>query len=581
MVDGIGTTVYTYSIGGQLQSEGGLFTDDTVTNGYAQHLRTALGLAQPSGEWTNGFVHDAAGRLTNVTSPAGSFGYVYDAVRAAKPALVALPNGSYITNTYDPVARLHTTLLDNSGNTTLDAAKYGYDLAGERTAYTNGAGTYLHYSYDNIGQLKVATGSTSSEDRGYVYDAAWNLNWRTNNGSASQFEVNDLNELTNEPAGWCSYDANGNLLLSAASRYQYAYDCENRLVQWQDTGAAHPLLTDFVYDGLGRLRERLEYIWETSGGGGDGEGGEPDTGGGGGGGSWSLTSETLYIYDGKRVIQERNGSNVPTVSYTRGNDLSGSLEGAGGIGGMLSRSSGYSSGTWATNSYYHADGNGNITCLINSSQSVVASYVYDPFGSTISSSGSMAAANIYRFSSRECHVNSGMYYYLYRFYDPNLQKWINQDPIGEPGFQMLRFRNSRIVGLISKLRRIFESNAYAFVGNRPVFGIDLLGLAPDRGPGSLACIHATEQAEAAADLADEEGTDEAVARAIYLASVAALMCTPPVTPPPWWKRACKAVGTFLEGLAAGGIDALGTLGGLWVFPTQDPTSSGYSGPGSA
>jgi hypothetical protein len=62
-------------------------------------------------------------------------------------------------------------------------------------------------------------------------------------------------------------------------------------------------LTDFVYDGLGRLRERLEYVWQTGGGGGDDIG--PDTGGGGG--SWSLSSETLYIYDGWRVIQERNG----------------------------------------------------------------------------------------------------------------------------------------------------------------------------------------------------------------------------------------------------------------------------------
>ena len=35
-----------------------------------------------------------------------------------------------------------------------------------------------------------------------------------------------------------------------------------------------------------------------------------------------------------RVIQERN---VPQVTYTRGLDLSGSLEGAGGIGGLLGR----------------------------------------------------------------------------------------------------------------------------------------------------------------------------------------------------------------------------------------------------
>jgi YD repeat-containing protein len=80
-VDGIGTTVYAYTIGGQLRSEGGLFADDTATNGYVQRLRTTLGLAQPTGEWTNGFIYDAAGRLTNVTSPAGSFGYVYDALR--------------------------------------------------------------------------------------------------------------------------------------------------------------------------------------------------------------------------------------------------------------------------------------------------------------------------------------------------------------------------------------------------------------------------------------------------------------------------------------------------------------------
>ncbi len=42
---------------------------------------------------------------------------------------------------------------------------------------------------------------------------------------------------------------------------------------------------------------------------------------------WVLDSETHYIYDGLRVIQERNGTNnTPTVSYTRGNDLSGALE---------------------------------------------------------------------------------------------------------------------------------------------------------------------------------------------------------------------------------------------------------------
>ncbi len=106
-----------------------------------------------------------------------------------------------------------------------------------------------------------------------------------------------------------------------------------------------------------------------------------------------------------RVIQERAGN--PTVSYTRGSDLSGSLEGAGGIGGLLARSHGYASGTWSTHNYYHADGNGNITYLVNSSQTLAASYRYDPYGNLISQSGGLASANVYRFSSKEIHAASG------------------------------------------------------------------------------------------------------------------------------------------------------------------------------
>jgi len=173
-----------------------------------------------------------------------------------------------------------------------------------------------------------------------------------------------------------------------------------------------------------------------------------------------VSAMTRYIYDGSRVIQERDGSNNPLVSYTRGSDLSGSLEGAGGIGGLLARSDGYSGGNWTSHNYYFADGNGNVTYMINSSQAMVASYRYDPYGNTISSSGSLSAANVYRFSSKETHVNSGMYYYLYRFYDPNLQRWINRDPIEELG------------GI----------NLYSLAANDPADNTDALGLLPD-APG--------------------------------------------------------------------------------------------------
>jgi RHS repeat-associated protein len=68
--------------------------------------------------------------------------------------------------------------------------------------------------------------------------------------------------------------------------------------------------------------------------------------------------------------------------------------------------------------------------------------------------GSLAAANIYRFSSKDWNGNAGLYYYLYRFYDPNLQRWLNQDPIQERG------------GI----------NLYDYVYNNPVNRIDPNGL---------------------------------------------------------------------------------------------------------
>jgi RHS repeat-associated protein len=134
--------------------------------------------------------------------------------------------------------------------------------------------------------------------------------------------------------------------------------------------------------------------------------------------------------------------------------LSGSLEGAGGIGGLLARSSGYSSGNFSTHNYYHADGNGNITYLETSAQGLAASYRYDAFGNLLNSSGSYATANTYRFSSKEWMSAVNGYYYLYRFYIPSLQRWLNQDPIQEWG------------GI----------NLYEYVGNNPDNLIDSKGL---------------------------------------------------------------------------------------------------------
>jgi len=134
---------------------------------------------------------------------------------------------------------------------------------------------------------------------------------------------------------------------------------------------------------------------------------------------------------------------------------------------LLERATGYPS--WNTHNYYQADGNGNITALEDNSQNLVTGYRYDPFGNTLYAPvvgpGSL---NPFRFSSKQLLSPSGMYYYGYRWYDPNLQRWPNRDPINELGFRKLsrvRFGSEKA-----------ELNLYAFVRNRPVNRVDTLGL---------------------------------------------------------------------------------------------------------
>jgi RHS repeat-associated protein len=138
---------------------------------------------------------------------------------------------------------------------------------------------------------------------------------------------------------------------------------------------------------------------------------------------WSLTDTINYVYDGMLVVQMRGAS---TSSYTRGLDLSGSLQGAGGIGGLLAQTAS------SAHSYYHSDGNGSVTYLMKADQSLGVSYRYDDaYGNVVTTTGTLS--NPFRFSSKEWLPRISAYYYGYRFYYPSIQRWLNRDPVGEDG----------------------------------------------------------------------------------------------------------------------------------------------------
>ena len=134
-------------------------------------------------------------------------------------------------------------------------------------------------------------------------------------------------------------------------------------------------------------------------------------------------------------------------------DLSGTMQGAGGVGGLLSVSAhDPETGNITSVHYPTCDGNGNITEYLTAAGAVAAHFEYDPFGNTLAATGD-ASQFEYRFSSKPQDPATGLYYYGYRWYDPLTGRWPSRDPIEEVG----------------------GYNLYGFVGNDGVARIDVLG----------------------------------------------------------------------------------------------------------
>ena len=83
--------------------------------------------------------------------------------------------------------------------------------------------------------------------------------------------------------------------------------------------------------------------------------------------------------------------------------------------------------------YYVTDGNKNVTALLDADGVRVAKYTYNPFGRILNSEGALAEINPFRFSSEYHDDETGLVYYNYRYYSPELGRWISRDPIEEEG----------------------------------------------------------------------------------------------------------------------------------------------------
>lgn len=252
-----------------------------------------------------------------------------------------------------------------------------------------------------------------------------------NNGNNPDIVTNTIGQtFVPKTAENFSYDFDGNL--TNDGRWTYTWDAENRLVRMvANTTTGPQQRMDFEFDAKGRRIGKK--VWNNTAG------------------SGSPAVEQKFVYDGWNLLAVLNSAFSPQTAYTWGLDLSGSLQGAGGVGGLLALND-VANGV----QYCSYDGNGNLAALVKATDgAVTANYEYGPFGEALRLTGAMAKVNPFRFSTKYQDEETDLLYYGYRSYNPSVGRWLSRDPIEEGD----------------------SANNYCFLKQNAINEIDLLGLA--------------------------------------------------------------------------------------------------------
>ena len=473
VVDPDSSLTMTYDDVGRLEtvSTAGSPNQPDVTISYTQD-KNGNRLTSTDPEGTTRYEYDSLNRLTklvdrtNVAPNAtcddlGVICFQYDAL--SRRTELALPNGATTTYAYDDASRLLCMVNQLTAGSTrctqptpvcedllgldpISCFAYGYDDVGNRTSLSQersaiSVTSFLTYAYDDLYRLTQATNPLPSlPDETFDLDPVGNRLRR--DGKTEDATYDAANRLDGDQQFCYEHDANGNQTQKRAKVAgactgeitTYTYDAEDQLTQIDLPG---PVVSEYRYDGLGRRIEK-------------------DVDG----------AIIRYVYDNEDLLLEYDGTNTLQGRYTHGPGVDEPLI----MERDLDKSSTFESET--ERFFYHTDGLGSITELTDDAGAVRQAYVYDSFGrivrvfcdpSTFTGFETARAAlgdpgmcltSPYTYTGREVDLESGLYFYRARYYDPQIGRFLQEDPVGLFG----------------------GSNLYAYVKNNPIKSVDPSGL---------------------------------------------------------------------------------------------------------
>jgi RHS repeat-associated protein len=385
------------------------------------------------------YTYNADSKRASVQYPNGAYSFTYDYTGRNQLKTIAntSPSATIMTYAYDLDGNLTTRTPDNGTGST-----YTYDAIDRVTNITHalsGTPRTLDYAYDNVNNLKwtkrdgsggdvfgydqndesisvllnVANPDTTSPGSQTIsYDANGNRTSFAAYGTTDTYTSNNLNQYVTRNSSQATYDYNGNMTIGVDGS-NYTYDAQNRLLTASTTSG--PVDT-FTYDGLNRQVSRK-------------------IGG---------ASPLYNVYDGWNLIGEYNaGASSPLTAY---------LQGTGGLVKLMTNSSSF---------YYYQDGSGSTSHLADNTGHLVEWYRYDLHGTPLfynSLNTQLSASNYsvrHLFTGQQWYGEVALYDLRYRYYSPDIGRFLQGDPIGFNGD---------------------SSNLYRYCQNNPPNGSDVTGL---------------------------------------------------------------------------------------------------------
>ncbi|WP_327439129.1 RHS repeat-associated core domain-containing protein [Pseudomonas donghuensis] len=407
---------FAYDAAGQLVQE-------HSANGALQHHYDELGnLVQsqlPDGRWLNRLYY-GSGHLHQLNLDGK---VISDFERDRLHREVLRTQGRVSTRSeYDRSGRLRSRLRRPSHQPPqLPAAvqqRFDFDPADNLTSRFNQQPGSQHQQllhYDASGRIMASQDAGQGQSEAFTYDAAANLL----DGPQAGVGLVRHNRLLTYQDKRYRYDAFGRLIEKRSSRrgvQHFSYDAEHRLIQVRSQHGGRQRVLNMRYDPLGRRTEKSEY---------DEHG--------------NLLDQTRFTWDGLRLLQEHRHSQTSLYLYVQN-----SYEPLARVDGT---------GPQQQVRYYHNDLNGLPEQLTEDTGEALWQARYQVWGNTLQEvrEAHFIEEQNLRFQGQYLDRETGLHYNLFRFYDPDVGRFTQPDPIGLAGGLNLYQYAANPVGWIDPL----------------------------------------------------------------------------------------------------------------------------------